>query len=78
MSTKYMIVRFHANGYKRIIRVNLTKEEAIEHYKDPETSSKTCTSRQGKRRTASKGPWFEGWTEQDPIKEPFSPNTASK
>lgn len=77
MEKKYMIVRFYSNGYKRIIRTNLTKDEAMEHCKDPETNSKTCTSRQGKRRTASKGAWFDGWTEQ-PTKEPFCPNTSSK
>lgn len=67
MEKKYMIIRFFATGDKRIIQVNLTLEQAMEHCKDPETSSRTCTLPKNKRRTASKGAWFEGWQEQDLI-----------
>jgi hypothetical protein len=60
----YKIVRYFLNGSKRTIHRGLTLEEAQEHCNDPETSSRTCTSSVGKRRTREKGPWFDGYTEE--------------
>jgi hypothetical protein len=41
----------------------LTLERAQAHCQDPETSSKTCTSAAGKRRTRLYGPWFDAYEE---------------
>ena len=41
----------------------LTLEEVQAHCNDPETSSRTCTRAEGKRRTAQRGPWFDGYEE---------------
>lgn len=61
----YHIVRMYFTRHSR--RVNgmsgLTLEEAKEHCKDPETSSKTCTSSEGRRRTRECGPWFDAYEE---------------
>lgn len=68
MAETYKIVRFYFNGGSRggggkrtTVATGLTLEEAQEHCKDPETSSKTCTKAAGKRRTKTHGPWFDGY-----------------
>jgi hypothetical protein len=63
----YRIVRMYFNGppHKRVIKRGLTREQAIAHCQDPETSSSTCTSAAGKRRTRERGPWFDGFEECD-------------
>jgi hypothetical protein len=65
--TTYKIVRFF-EGKKGKYTVpgltGLTLEEAQEHCQDPETSSRTCTSKEGRARTAKHGPWFDGYTEE--------------
>lgn len=54
-----------ANGgtRRRTIATHLTLDEAQAHCRDPETSSSTCTSAVGKRRTKLHGPWFDSYTE---------------
>lgn len=61
--TQYKIVRMYMNGStrKRTLDTGLTLEEAQEHCKDPETSSRTCTTSAGKARTRKLGPWFDGY-----------------
>lgn len=59
---EYKIIRFYFNHYGgRTIRKNLTLEQAQAHCKDPESSSRTCTSGAGKARTRKFGPWFDGY-----------------
>jgi hypothetical protein len=64
MSTRYKIIRHYFNHNKRIVQRGLTLEEAQAHCKDPESSSRTATSAQARRRTRNKGPWFDGYTEE--------------
>lgn len=63
----YKIVRMFADRERaprrRVVKTGLTLEEAQAHCKNPETSSKTCTSAAGKRRTRQYGPWFDGYEE---------------
>ena len=61
MAERYNIVRMYFKGGKRIIKRNLTLEEAQAHCRNPETSSRTCTSAAAKRRTRTKGAWFDGY-----------------
>jgi len=63
--TTYKVERLYArhNG-KDLIKRGLTKEQAMAHCQDPETSSFTCTNAAGKARTAKEGPWFDSWTEE--------------
>lgn len=58
---KYRILRFYSKLGKRprIIKTNLTYEEAIEHCNDPETSSLTCTNQH--RKDCIGGDWFDGF-----------------
>jgi hypothetical protein len=49
---------------RRIIREHLTFAEAQAHCHDPETSSRTCTSKVGRARTRKIGPWFDGYEDQ--------------
>lgn len=49
-------------GTKVTIRKHLTLEEAQRWCHDPETSSATCTSAVGRRRTEQFGPWFDSYT----------------
>lgn len=64
--TTYKIIRFYQRDDqpKRVIKRGLTLEEAQAHCRDPETSSSTCTSSEGRRRTEERGPWFDGYDEE--------------
>jgi hypothetical protein len=66
MDETYKIVRFYQNSSipKDIVETGLTLEEAKEHCEDDETSSKTCTSAEGLRRTEEKGAWFDGFQKE--------------
>lgn len=61
----YKIVRMY-QGYhsKRTIKRGLTLEQAQAHCSDPETSSRTCKKAANVRRTAAKGPWFDGYDKE--------------
>ena len=62
MSDRYRIIRFYSGDTpSRTIERGLTLEEAQAHCHDPETSSRTCTSAVGRRRTARLGAWFDGY-----------------
>ena len=50
------------NGRGRVIRRGLSLAEAQAHCGDPQTSSSTCTSAAGKRRTRKLGHWFDSFT----------------
>lgn len=62
----YRIVRLFQKGepQRRGLPTGLTLEQAQAHCKQPETSSSTCTSSEGKRRTRQRGPWFDGYEEE--------------
>lgn len=62
--TTYKIVRGYFRGGRRTIKTGLTLEEAQAHCRNPETSSRTATSAAARRRTAERGPWFDGYTEE--------------
>lgn len=64
MSDKYKIVRSYFRGGKRTIETGLTLEQAQEHCRNPETSSRTATSSRARERTRRKGPWFDGYTKE--------------
>jgi hypothetical protein len=55
---------FEDNVQNRTIKTGLTKEEAMAHCSDPETSSSTCTRWIGKDRTKKRGAWFDAWTDE--------------
>jgi hypothetical protein len=62
----YMIRRFFQdrNIPTEVIARGLTLREAQEHCQNPETSSSTCTTIEGRRRTEERGPWFDGYAEE--------------
>lgn len=61
----YKVIRFFEDsGRRSTVKTGLTLALAQAHCKDPETSSSTCTSPAGKRRTRRSGRWFDGWTEE--------------
>jgi hypothetical protein len=59
----YSIVRMYQQETRsnRVILSGLTLAQAQEHCRDPETSSSTATSSEGTKRTATYGPWFDGY-----------------
>tara|TARA_B110000285_G_C14948544_1_gene525564 strand:- start:393 stop:587 length:195 start_codon:yes stop_codon:yes gene_type:complete len=62
---KYKIVRLYFDNFsQRVIKKNLTGEQAMAHCSDPETSSSTCTNPTGILRTKNKGAWFDSFTTQ--------------
>jgi len=62
----YNVVRFYfsAGIRKRVMLEALTLDEAQAHCQNPETSSRTCTSKVGKQRTKRVGPWFDAYEER--------------
>lgn len=61
----YKVIRFFRDsGRRMVIGTRMTLEKAQEWCQNPETSSSTCTSPAGKRRTRRSGPWFDGCTEE--------------
>ena len=54
---------FYCSGCKRTIKLVSTEVIAQLHCSDKQTSSSTCTTAEGKRRTARSGPWFDCYTE---------------
>lgn len=68
MRDTYKIVRhyFHAvNGsHRRVIARGLSLEQAQAHCHDPNTSSRTAYSAEARRRTKSRGPWFDGYDKE--------------
>ena len=65
MSTMYQIIRMYQSPHRSssVIRSGLTLEQAQEHCRDPETSSSTATGIIATQRTATSGPWFDGYQE---------------
>ena len=62
MMERYKIVRMYFNGYpRRTIQRGLTLEQAREHCRNPETSSRTATSYVARKRTERMGAWFDGY-----------------
>ena len=60
----YKIIRFYRSASKyghRVIKRGLTLEEAQAHCRNNETSSRTCTTSEARRRTARLGEWFDGY-----------------
>lgn len=64
--TRYKVVRFflHNEEEYRIIKADLSLEEAQEHCQNPETSSSTATSEWARHYTEKYGPWFDGYEEE--------------
>lgn len=60
----YKIVRMHFEGDTVTMQTGLTLEEAQEHCRDPETSSRTCTSEEACAYTENHGQWFDGYEEE--------------
>lgn len=59
---RYKIVRhFMRSNRKLVLFTNQTLAMAQSWCGDPETSSRTCTSAEGKARTRRCGPWFDGY-----------------
>lgn len=70
MKKTYKIIRyfndagpFFGDG-SEIIATGLTLKQAKEHCRDPETSSRTCTSAAGIALTHQRGNWFDGFDEE--------------
>lgn len=60
----YKIVRMYTKKLTRhTLYTDLTLEQAQEHCRDPETSSRTCTSAKARRVTRRHGAWFDGYEE---------------
>ena len=63
--TKYKIVRqFFNTNRKLTVKTNVSLKEAQAHCHNPQTSSTTCTDKNGKERTKRYGRWFDQFTEQ--------------
>jgi hypothetical protein len=69
--TTYKIVRTLRDNSDRVkfyknhtIKTGLTLKEAQAHCSDPETSSSTCTTKEGILRTNICGPWFDTYEKE--------------
>lgn len=64
MERTYKIIRFFQNAPREVLERGLTLEEAQEHCKDKETSSRTATSPEAVKLTREGGAWFDGYDEE--------------
>jgi len=66
MNVTYKVIRFYFRRTRkpRTILRGLTLAQAQAHCGNPESSSETATSAEGKRRTRNYGPWFDGYDEE--------------
>ncbi len=64
---KYRIERCFASGEPRreTVETGLSLDEARDHCNSPEASSRTCTSKEGEKRTRERGAWFDAYYEED-------------
>ena len=62
----WKIVRCHFldENLNKTLREGLTLEEAREHVRNPETSSKTCALTDNMAYTAKHGAWFDAMVEE--------------
>lgn len=61
----YKIVRkFKESGRSYTIDRNMDLDDAKAWCNSPDSSSSTCTTKAGIRRTATKGPWFDMFYKQ--------------
>jgi hypothetical protein len=58
---RYRIVRFYFRGGRRIIKRHLILADAQAHCKNPQTSSRTCTTAKARAITERVGQWFDGY-----------------
>ena len=67
MPDTYKITRmyFSDDHNTQVIKRGLTLEEAQAWCADPETSSSTATSPAAVKRTETKGPGFDGYTDEE-------------
>jgi hypothetical protein len=67
----YRIVRrYRDNQRSEVLASNLTEAQAQAHCRGTETSSSTCTRAAAQARTDKYGPWFVGYEEQAPKRQP--------
>ena len=59
--TTYKITRFYQDGDQVVTRTDLTLDEAKDHCKNPETSSRTATD----PKIDYRGAWFDGYAEEN-------------
>lgn len=65
MDKKYKIIRYYEKeNPSQVIRRGLTLEEAQAWCKNKETSSSTCTTAGGLKRTKKFGAWFDGYASE--------------
>ena len=62
---KYFRKFFLDNIDDEVIETGLSLEEAQAHCSDPETSSRTCKSRDNIALTEKYGPWFNAYYEEE-------------
>jgi hypothetical protein len=60
----YKIIRGFFDGNREIIATGLTLEEAQEHCRDTETSSRTCSEETLQKVGTNRGAWFDGYDEE--------------
>lgn len=62
----YRIIRFFRDqeDMRQTIARGLTEAQAKAHCNNPESSSRTCTSTEGKELEKKLGPWFDGFEEE--------------
>ena len=58
----YKITRFRFKGDNVVIKRRLTKEQAMAHCDDPESSSRTCSQKQ--KRIVGHDQWFDGFDQE--------------
>jgi hypothetical protein len=64
MSYKIVRMYYYEGVPSLVIKRGVTLEQAQEHCRNPESSSSTCKSAEGKLLTKRSGPWFDSYTKE--------------
>jgi len=66
MNATYRVVRFYQSTKyaSEVLKRGLSLKDAHDHCRNKETSSRTCVKSEGTKRTAERGPWFDGYEEE--------------
>jgi hypothetical protein len=63
--TTYMVIRKYKTGHhEQVILQGCSLQEVQQHCSDKQSSSTTCTSKEGILNTLQHGPWFDCYYEE--------------
>ena len=61
----FKVLRFYKDtATQKVLKTGLTRDEAVEHCSDDESSSETCSTYENILHARQHGPWFDGFAKE--------------